>query len=840
MSETNLPTVSFSADKTLISEGGEAQLLTFNLSQPAPTGGLVVNINIDDPDGEGADTEFPPELISNIVDFGQVEEDGTIPASLTIAEGETEATFGIAAIDDNLVEGNETYSLTLLEDENYIADPNSTIINTTIEEAMTTTTVSLTPEILMATEGETFAWNFSLDQPAPSGGLSLFLPITVNNDPAPGDVEYNIDGSSNISNFEFVVNNDVSVGLTFTIDEGATEANLVSEAIADEVTEIDEIATFVLADGENYRANPEQNLVNLVLTEFPVVSLDTEEITAAEGETFTWDFSLNQPAPEGGLTLFLPVTDNNDPAPGDVEYNVDGSSGITDFEFVVEDDVSIGFNLTIAEGATEASLVSEVVVDDVAEETEIFTTVIADGENYRANPAQSEVTTTISDADTSGNLPTVSLTPANVSITEGETFSWNISLSQPAPEGGLALSLPVIANNDPAPGDVEYNIDGSSGIADFEFVVEEGVSESFDLTIAEGETEAVLVSQAISDDVEEGDEIFTTAIAEGDGYLINPDQGEITTTIFDVDASGDLPTISVFAEPTEVEEGTQLFWNFNLSEAVGEDGLTVALDLVEDTDPLPGDINYFVEGSENVNDFELVISEESGLIEQALVTFAPGTTSATLVSDIIADDATEGEESVSFALAESNQYSIDSSDNAASFTILDTSTDVSTVELSPVFGTTEADILEINGSSQLVFAGDSDDLVDASIASGGNRIYGGNGNDTVILGANDRIFGGDGSDRVFATSGGNNTITGGAGADQFWIATASIPNSTNIITDFTLGEDVIGIAGLSIGFEDLTLTQTDADTLITASGSDLAVLSGISADSLNSDSFAFA
>ena len=586
MSETNSPTVNFIGDRSIITEGGEAQLLTFNLSEPAPPGGLAVKLNIDDPDGEGADTEFPPELISNIVDFGQVEEDGTITASLTIAEGETEATFGIAAIEDNLDEGNETYSLTLLADENYIADPNSTTINTTIEEAMTTTTVSLTPEILIATEGETMRWNFSLDQPAPSGGLSLFLPITVNNDPAPGDVEYNIDGSSNISNFEFVVNNDVSVGLTFTIDEGATEANLVSEAIADEVTEIDEIATFVLADGENYRANPEQNLVNLVLTEFPVVSLDTEEITAAEGETFTWDFSLNQPAPEGGLTLFLPVTVNNDPAPGDVEYNIDGSSGIADFEFVVEDDVSIGFNLTIAEGATEASLVSEVVADDVAEETEIFTTVIADGENYRANPAQNSVVTNLSDSDTSTDLPTVSITPENVSVTEGETFTWNISLDQPAPEGGLALSLPITFNNDPAPGDVEYNVDGSSGIADFEFLVEEGVSESFNITIAEGETEAVLVSQAISDDVEEGEEVFTTAIAEGDGYLINPDQSEVTTTISDVDASGDLPTISVFAEPTEVEEGSQLLWNFNLSEAVGEDGLTVALDLVEDTDPL--------------------------------------------------------------------------------------------------------------------------------------------------------------------------------------------------------------------------------------------------------------
>ena len=546
MSEINLPTVSLSGDRTELVEGGEPQLLTFHLSEPAPAGGLVVNINIDDPDGEGADTEFPPELISNIVDFGQVEEDGEIIASLTIAEGTTEATFGIAAIKDDLDEGIEIYSLTLL-DGKYIADPNSTTITTTIEDNMTLSTddlptVSLTPETLIATEGETFAWNFSLDQPAPEGGLSLFLPITVNNDPAPGDVEYNIDGSENISDFEFVTNNDLSVGFNLTIAEGATEATLVSEAVSDDITETDESFTTVIADGINYQADSEKDSVTTIITELPVVSLATSEATAAEGETFAWDFSLNQPAPEEGLTLFLPVTDNNDPAPGDVEYNIDGSSNIADFEFVVEDDVSIGFNVTIAEGATEASLVSEAIGDDVEEEDESFTTVIADGENYRANPAQNSVVTNLSDADT----------------------------------------------------------------------------------------------------------------------------------------STDLPTVSLFAEPTEVEEGEQLNFVFNLSQPVPEGGLVVDLDLVEDTDPLPGDISYFVDGSENVTDFELVIDEESGLIDQALVTLAEGATEATLVSDIIADNATEGEESVVYALAESDEYSIDSEDNTASFTILDTSTDLNT------------------------------------------------------------------------------------------------------------------------------------------------------------------
>ena len=263
------------------------------------------------------------------------------------------------------------------------------------EQVSDIVTVGLTPEKQIATEGETFAWNFSLDQPAPKGGLSLFLPIIANNDPAPGDVEYFVDGSSNISDFEFVVTDDVAVGFNITISEGATEATLVSEAIVDDITEIDEIATIVIADGANYRANPEQDRTNLVLTEFPVVSISPEEVTAAEGETFAWNFSLNHPAPKGGLSLFLPITVNNDPALGDVEFNIDGSSNISEFELLAMDNGSASFNITIAEGATEATLVSEVVVDNLDEETEIFTTVIADGADYRANPAQNQVTTSL-------------------------------------------------------------------------------------------------------------------------------------------------------------------------------------------------------------------------------------------------------------------------------------------------------------------------------------------------------------------------------------------------------------------------------------------------------------
>ena len=158
----------------------------------------------------------------------------------------------------------------------------------------------------------------------------------------------------------------------------------------------------------------------------------------------------------------------------------------------------------------------------------------------------------------------------------------------------------------------------------------------------------------------------------------------------------------------------------------------------------------------------------------------------------------------------------------------------------PVFGSIDTDVIEIEGSNQIVFGGDSDDLIDASISStGNNRIYSGSGADTVILGIEDRIIGGAGDDKFFVTSGGDNTITGGEGADQFWIATAEIPEVANIITDFTSGEDVLGIAGLGIGFDDLSISQQDDNTLISTNNSELAILQGVGVDSLSVDNFAF-
>ncbi|NJL84284.1 MAG: hypothetical protein HC890_17640 [Chloroflexaceae bacterium] len=143
------------------------------------------------------------------------------------------------------------------------------------------------------------------------------------------------------------------------------------------------------------------------------------------------------------------------------------------------------------------------------------------------------------------------------------------------------------------------------------------------------------------------------------------------------------------------------------------------------------------------------------------------------------------------------------------------------------------------GSGDRAFGGLGNDILEASLSEGGARLYGGAGDDLFSLGAGDRIVGGDGNDQIFVGQGGNNLITGGAGADMFAIANADIPTEVNTITDFEAGVDTISINGLGLSFANVTLSPQEGDTLVSVPGGNLAVLLNINPNSLSAANFMF-
>ena len=167
----------------------------------------------------------------------------------------------------------------------------------------------------------------------------------------------------------------------------------------------------------------------------------------------------------------------------------------------------------------------------------------------------------------------------------------------------------------------------------------------------------------------------------------------------------------------------------------------------------------------------------------------------------------------------------------------------------PIFGTADDDLFDaadfsddFNGDRNILFAGAGDDLVDTITGSGKNRLYGESGNDTLILGHSDHALGGDGDDTFYLSDGGDNLVTGGRGADAFWITTGEAIAEDNVITDFAIDTDVIGVGGLGINStEELTFTQVENDIVIAFSDSDLAILQNTQASNLQADAtFIFA
>ena len=140
-------------------------------------------------------------------------------------------------------------------------------------------------------------------------------------------------------------------------------------------------------------------------------------------------------------------------------------------------------------------------------------------------------------------------------------------------------------------------------------------------------------------------------------------------------------------------------------------------------------------------------------------------------------------------------------------------------ELTSVFGTLEADTIDVTGTENLVFAGEGDDTV--NVAEGDNRIYGDGGDDALFLGTGDYVVGGEGS-------------------DQFWVADGELPDTPVRIADFTFDSDLVGFSNLGISSEDLTITQNGDDVLIAIAGTEVAILSGVDVNASFDSSFAFA
>ncbi|NEQ53876.1 MAG: multifunctional hydrolase/phosphatase/nucleotidase, partial [Leptolyngbya sp. SIO3F4] len=162
-----------------------------------------------------------------------------------------------------------------------------------------------------------------------------------------------------------------------------------------------------------------------------------------------------------------------------------------------------------------------------------------------------------------------------------------------------------------------------------------------------------------------------------------------------------------------------------------------------------------------------------------------------------------------------------------------------------VIGTPEADTLAGGEGDQIISGGDGDDVLRGDLNNrspqgsegGDDAIFGGAGNDRIGgKGGNDLLFGDEGDDQIWGDDGddllsgglGNDTLTGdnfsgGQGSDTFAFA---VGHGTDIITDFEVGIDTIGLLG-DLSFGAITQEVQGNDLLLGTGSETLAVVQGV-------------
>ncbi|MEM6404472.1 MAG: serine hydrolase domain-containing protein, partial [Cyanobacteria bacterium P01_D01_bin.116] len=271
--------------------------------------------------------------------------------------------------------------------------------------------------------------------------------------------------------------------------------------------------------------------------------------------------------------------------------------------------------------------------------------------------------------------------------------------------------------------------------------------ENFDFTITEQDAQISL--PVLNDGEIEGQETATFTVEAGEGYQVDSNANSGTFTIVDslLEPPEPLPNVALGAFPDTVAEDENdiltLFFEVN---DIPQDGLYVYVDS---------------ETPQSLSQFELtqavINGGESLIVNPDLSGFAIKifTDDASIEIPVTVDDIQEEPIDIRYELKTIDEISqedlaaIETVENISDYvinpqmvgetiTVFDTFGVIEPeipVIPEPIFGSLEGDIIEVSGTGGLIFGGESDDLIDASVGStGSNRIYASNGDDTLILG----------------------------------------------------------------------------------------------------------
>ncbi|MEO1396053.1 MAG: DVUA0089 family protein [Cyanobacteria bacterium J06634_5] len=587
-----------------------------------------------------------------------------------------------------------------------------------------------------------------------------------------------------------------------------------------------EDVTFFLQPGEGYEIAPNEGTTEVtyydsledvpasiggsdMVPEVGVTVSETELIESERTET-TLTFTLSEPPPAEGTTIFIDSED--DTVVGSVLGQFDVlEAEISGGDFPVPNGDSSGFFFNITEQTAtitlsvfdELSVGLDLPPENFQEGIIALTFALQPQEGYTIDESASEINFTI--ADIPDSQIQVSLTGsikaddeeadednAVLIEAEGTVSVHTFSLSAPPPEEGLTLSVS-------APSLDDFDLDAievQGGI------IAEVRDDGFDLTITE--REATISLPVLEDDTNEGSEIATFTLEPSDTYEINAAATEATFAVVE--------TLDQLAVSEEVEGNSTLLEANTLGLSFDSPSVSISGAINESFVDLPEDVDFYSFNLEAGQSVSLDIdTEEVSFLE---IDFRPTVYPALLemlqkpdtelrLFDADGNElATNNDGAAPGAAFSRDPYLEFTADSAGTYyvgvsqlgnrnydpfversgsgwTFPEVGVHVGPYELTATL--TEGDIQPPSGTptpgnDMLTGTANSDTLFGDL---GDDIISGGNGDDILrgdlntrspqdnIMGGDDIIFGSDGNDRIGGKSG-NDILSGDAGDDFIW------------------------------------------------------------------------
>jgi len=376
---------------------------------------------------------------------------------------------------------------------------------------------------------------------------------------------------------------------TVTFAANATTAKVTIDPTADTIVESNETVALTLASGTGYAVGTTTPVTGTINDdEPPIINLAVSPASVTEDGTTNLIYTFTR----SGLTTNSLT----------VNYSISGTATLnTDY-------TRTGTNntVTFAAGSSTATVTIDPTPDTIVESNETVILTLAAGTGYTVGTT-TPVTGTITNDDTS---VTLAVSPA--SVTEDGTTNLIYTFTR----NGVTTN----------PLTVNYSISGTATLnTDY---TRTGTNNT--VTFAAGSSTATVTVDPTADTIVENNETVALTLAAGTGYTIGTTNA-VTGTITNDDTS-----VTLAVSPASVTEDgtTNLIYTFTRS------GVT--------TNPLT--VNYSISGTAtNGNDYTLLPTS---------VTFAAGSSTATVTIDPTPDTTVESDETVILTLAAGTGYTV--------------------------------------------------------------------------------------------------------------------------------------------------------------------------------------